>query len=834
MSSRNHNNKKEVFKELEKTISPVLVINNPSLKPYIEVFEYYPENIYQQPLGSLIGFFEIKDYSKDSAYIVNFLTLTLKKEYYNNPKRSVAESLDSALHKVNLALSEITNKGNIEWLGKLNAAIFVLEKNNAHFSVAGKAKIFLYRNTVLTDLSEGLASDFPEPHPLKTFINVSSGRLEKFDQILITSEDIFHILSVTELRKNFQRFKGEKFIQLLKTALSNQLELIATLVVQISDTKLTNEIKNFSSRKKSSPIGNVFSEKTFIKSQKQLEINESQFNEDSNKEKDEDEYTDKKTGHIYVQGEDDESDENKRINLYWDMTREKIAQGWYSAKNDIKRKFSLHKKQLAKKWQLLRIEREKKLQALKEKMKKEQTEKAMDTMKPELETKENEEIPSQNKKETMNYDHDRKIEEIVKVEEITISDKPQELTFKEKLEIAVEQEQKITIEEKNEPANAAEAKEKESWIAIFVSALKKIANKIINVLGKISAYIRTLAVKAYEKIKQINISDAKKVYGFIPHFSKIKRLFSSFSYNQKIYTLLALLIIFIGPIFIVKWMNRTKIPTINELENVQPTLSEILSSEKNINLSTQKQSILSHNDLINAMVTNNGIAAITKNSVIIINNGEQKEYTLPENSGISSKATFMKDLSLVFIVTDKNKVVSFSPVSAKFISENINLPENISNYFMGTYLTYIYMLDPQTNQIYRYPRATGGFGSKTSWLKEDLSLGGISDMTIDENIYCVQNNYVLKLFKGKKQSFSLENSNTPVNFDKIFTNIDSSSLYALDAKKSRIVQYNKTDGTIIKQYFNEALADGTSLSVDEINKIAYITTSSELISLSIQ
>ena len=285
MSSRNHNNKKEVFKELEKTISPVLVINNPSLKPYVEVFEYYPENIYQQPLGSLIGFFEIKDYSKDSAYIVNFLTLTLKKEYYNNPKRSVAESLDSALHKVNLALSEIANKGNIEWLGKLDAAIFVLEKNNAHFSVSGKAKIFLYRNTVLTDLSEGLASDFPEPHPLKTFINVSSGRLEKFDQILITSEDIFHILSVTELRKNFQRFKGEKFVQLLKTALSNQLELIATLVVQISDTNLTNEIKNFSSRKKISPIGNVFSEKTFIKSQKQSEINESQFNEGSNKKK---------------------------------------------------------------------------------------------------------------------------------------------------------------------------------------------------------------------------------------------------------------------------------------------------------------------------------------------------------------------------------------------------------------------------------------------------------------------------------------------------------------------------------------------------------------------
>jgi hypothetical protein len=131
MSSRNHDKNKEVIKELEKTISPVLVVNNSSLKPYVELFEYSPENIYQQPLGSLVGFFEIKEYSQDSAYIVNFLTSVLKKEYYINPKRPVTESLDSALHKVNLALSELAKQGNVEWLGKLNAAICVLEKNTA-------------------------------------------------------------------------------------------------------------------------------------------------------------------------------------------------------------------------------------------------------------------------------------------------------------------------------------------------------------------------------------------------------------------------------------------------------------------------------------------------------------------------------------------------------------------------------------------------------------------------------------------------------------------------------------------------------------------------------
>ena len=280
--------------------------------------------------------------------------------------------------------------------------------------------------------------------------------------------------------------------------------------------------------------------------------------------------------------------------------------------------------------------------------------------------------------------------------------------------------------------------------------------------------------------------------------------------------------------------NRPKPQTITEVAIKAPTLSEVLVNEKNINLSPETKIILSNNTLITTLATNSGVAVIAKNSLLVINNGEQKEFVLPENFGASIRATFMKDLSLVFILTDQNKIISFSPVSKKFTDNNISLPARSSSLLIGTYLTYMYALDPASNQIYRYPRATGGFGEKTSWLKDNTPLTGISDMTIDDNIYCVLDNNILKLFKGKKQDLTLEASNTPVHFDNIFTTIDSSSLYSLDTKNSRIVQYSKADGTITAQYFNKALSDGKSLSVDETNKIAYITTSSELISVSIQ
>ncbi|EKD46546.1 MAG: hypothetical protein ACD_67C00183G0001, partial [uncultured bacterium] len=353
-----------MLKELEKTISPVLVLNNSALKPYVELFEYAPENIYQQPLGSLVGFFEVKEFSEESAYIVNHLTAVLKKEYYINPKRPVTESLDSALHKINMALAEIARIGSVEWLGKINAAICVLEKNNAHFSVSGNAKIFLHRNNILSEISEDLASDELEPHPLKTFINVSSGRLEKNDRLLITSEDIFHILPATEIDKNFQRFKGEKFVQFLRTALSNQMEMLPSVIVEMIEPApvvKAMKTKNASSRS-TEKASNFFSEQTFANSTAKdtLSLDE-QPDEMEAENMDASNYTDKKTGHIYIQGEatGNEKNTNSQMHMYQDLAKEKITQGFFMAKNELRKRFSLYKKQLAKKRALRQAEKEK-------------------------------------------------------------------------------------------------------------------------------------------------------------------------------------------------------------------------------------------------------------------------------------------------------------------------------------------------------------------------------------------------------------------------------------------------------------------------------------------
>ena len=802
MPSKNTEKNLDSFKELQKNISPILVINNPSLKPYIELFEYVPENIYQKPLGSLIGFFEIKEYSDDSAYVVNFLTSVLKKEYYANPKRPVTESFDSALHKVNLALSEVAKHGNVEWIGKLHASICVVEKNNIHFTVAGNAKIFLNRKTTLTDISEGLSSDENEPHPLKTFVNVSSGRIEKEDRLIITSEDIFHILKLSDLKKNLQRLTKTQFVQFLKTALSNELEMIATIVTdfeeakKISVAKKSNKTESIAEKE----AVNVFSGATFPgQPTVALPQEESSDDEDISQSA---EYTDKKTGHIYVQG-DELPEEMSQTQYYWEITIEKITDSWLYTRNNLRRKYNLNKQRIEKEIEHLKIKAEQRKQRLAE-------EKALAMEKMETEIKDQ---PS----------------EAEDIEEIPLKEKIQ--AAKKQLAQVIDLREKENLKKikKNKPVEIPEEIEqpKTSKQSSNITPAANSALKLSNETLKKCLIVCKNSIKKI-KIRKINFKKIKVA----PQFSKIINLYHSMTHKQRVNVFISLVIIFIIPIFIANWLNRPKPATIQNLPKIELTETEKLANEKNMRLKNEVRKIITGSDIISVFNFADDVISLTNKSLLVSrSNGQITEYKIPENAGTAIKGTYMKDLSMILIYTSQNKLLSFTPTNAKFSENNIDLAGISSDSFMGTYLTYLYILDPKANTIVRYPRAEGGFGSKTNWLKDSTTLSGTSDMTIDDSIYAIQNNQIIKFFKGSKQPLNFEASNTPVHVDKIFTTVDSQYVYVLDKQNSRIVKYDKS-GMISAQYFNEALKDGSSITADEKNNSIFITTKSGLISLS--
>lgn len=312
--------KRQVFEKIAPSAIEIFVARSDSLKPYATCFQYLPDNIAREPLGLLAGVLVIRDRNENSAYIVNFLSSLAKKEYYSNPRRDAIESFEASLNKINLGLAELTKEGNTEWIGTLDAVLCSIERNNLHFSVAGKAKALLFRDGRLSDVSAGLADEDPE-HPMKTFIDVASGKVSPGDRIIITTPEIFSTLSESELERSASRLPGEQFERFLRTAFINKLDLSATILIDIG-TVAEYERPLAPKRSLATPLSipNAWSRTIFETSKKHGNSIEDGLKEKQEEKK---ERVDNKTGHIYITGGTSKHEENEfweRLRLFFEDT----------------------------------------------------------------------------------------------------------------------------------------------------------------------------------------------------------------------------------------------------------------------------------------------------------------------------------------------------------------------------------------------------------------------------------------------------------------------------------------------------------------------------------
>lgn len=741
---------------LETSFEDVLICKKESAKTLLEIFTQEPENVAQENLGKLAGILEITDDSPDSSYIVNYLVSVLKKEYYSKTKRGSIESFESALNKANLALAKLAEHGNVNWLGKINAIILAIEKNNIHLSQAGNARTFLLRGKAFTDITDG-AQSIASPSPFKTFIDVLSGRLEKDDQLIITTDAIFEIFSSEEIKRSALKFSPPDFIRFLKTALGNELEKSAVLIARIEEKELL-EKKSVSPKNEDL---NAFSQASFAKKyppqQKQEPMAEEEkkslvkeIKEDLQKESAE--FIDKKTGHIYIK----ESYSLKEKNIFWENTLE------------------ISRVKLAEFYAFLT----KRMANLKQKI--------------------------------VSYKFFNKIE-TAKEEPISPTEAPP--TQKEPQKPLVDKE-KLILLFKEIILNV-----KNISLAIFSFSLFAVKKILLGIKTFIPKKINSSEKRVAPLLKKDSLFEKIR-----PRFSKIKETFFKLDQSQKIYAALAIMLLLIVPYFIAKIQNKniSEEPVFQEIapENPLP-----LEQDKNVSRIENLQSVFSQADLVKIINLNGKIFFIDKNK---LTNAEDKQsYSFPTDFSSLKIAFPMNDLNLIFLMNQNNRIISWSPLSKKFQENVLAIPAGAEISLAETYLTYLYLLDKNHQQIYRYPRATGGFGEKTNWLKDDIDLKEISDIAIGENIFLAQNGEILKFFQGKKQNFTLEKTATPIFADQLYTQRDSQNLFVLDKKNSRLVKLD-LNGNIVSQFYNTEISSATDFEINEESNLAFFSNNNEV------
>ncbi len=363
--------RKTLPKVLVMDIVDVFVASSAKQRTYIEQINFAPRNFTQKHLGTICGFFMVRDKSSWSAHIVHFLNAEFKKEYFSQSKRSMSESFIAALHHTNRALAELAKNDNINWIGMLDSVLCTYDDTTIHFSVTGGGLVLLMRDGELIDISEGLSPEQASPNPLKTFVDTASGQLIAGDKLILTSSELLDLVPHEELEKNLTRFDDDEFFQFVSTVLTNECQMASTQIITISEKQQSDKriiqksreitsnadfplsskdavqeeeiiipenafsAQHYSTDKKKShyiPDGSTDIEPSPSVRAKKNPISQKKSTPTDDVQNDHgDEYVDKRTGHIYVSGDSHEKS-SSTINPHIDNVKDYLSDFFYFLK----------------------------------------------------------------------------------------------------------------------------------------------------------------------------------------------------------------------------------------------------------------------------------------------------------------------------------------------------------------------------------------------------------------------------------------------------------------------------------------------------------------------
>lgn len=294
------------------------------------------------------------------------------------------------------------------------------------------------------------------------------------------------------------------------------------------------------------------------------------------------------------------------------------------------------------------------------------------------------------------------------------------------------------------------------------------------------------------------------------------------------------IIIALSAFFLTRQTNENSIDVNKETprEQTETQIPAFLDTEKNAHLLKEPITLAKSEDQnITSIILNGEIYLVTTKE--IVNAREEKSYLFPTDSGAALLAAPMNDLGLIFIYTDAKKLFAWSTINHSFVQNTLSLPEKTNVKDIDTYLTYIYVLDNINNQIYRLPRAEGGFGEPISWLKDSIALEENSRMALNENIFFTTGKNAVQVFSRGRYVKDLESPNTPLTVTDLFTRPDLTNIYALDKENKRVLVWNQ-DGTLIAQYFSEKFSNARTLSINEKTNEILVTTDNSLLAFKIE
>lgn len=150
-------------------------------------------------------------------------------EHSNNPLKS----FEAALKNVNDELFALTERGETDWLGHVNALIVLIDRDEVHIAQTGNATAYLFRQRKISQVTDE-GQEAAEPHPLNTFANIISGQVVEGDRVVFSNQDLFSLMSLDQIRTAVtDQTPFVAATQIVKTIRRQKITSVSTILVAI-------------------------------------------------------------------------------------------------------------------------------------------------------------------------------------------------------------------------------------------------------------------------------------------------------------------------------------------------------------------------------------------------------------------------------------------------------------------------------------------------------------------------------------------------------------------------------------------------------------------------
>ena len=791
-------------KKIKVTLKEV-VVSSEEGKSFCDTFIYIPENIDEQALGNLYIIGEIVNFSESSSYLINTLASKIKTEFYSNPKRSTMESLESGLHKVNTALSDLAEQNNTDWMGNLNMTCSAYKDGELYISQAGKIRTVLIRDNKVSDIGKNIASQ-NDSHPLKTFANIASGELEAGDLVLFTTPELFNVFSEEKLKELVSSHNLDDLIQIISDTAdqNNDINTMGVLAMKIEEnnpetiphTHIEIEPKKSDFFEKQNEAAPFLQEK-----EEMTEINEKEtFNAKEAETKNENIQQTTETDNNIIGTEEKLSLEDI-INKYENSEENNVSANDKNELNDTNES---------------RLEAENNVT---------KEEKDSDDFLSSLD--------EDTKNKSLGQILNKLSKSLVKIFFLIIS--PVISLFKKFIELLKNIKNRETSDEELYQKINLVPKRKKVIIIAFVLVAFVLASGLIfkrykNIEDdKFTAY-SSIFLQAQEKIDQAEIDSISDKNEARKKLLEAKNLIdqrdTTLNEKNRYIDLNNKFIVLLNDI-------QDQLDTIDLVDRIDDLKQAI--DFNTVNYINNPEKIFQYNDEYFVFDSKNKLISdldLSKN-----NAGDLKIYA-NDNINFTAISTLISKTGEIVFITNNNdfetyniNTESFSNTSEKLSSSSAEIKD------IDSYSNFIYTLNPTSNQIYKFKKTQAGFDSGNPWLEidENISVENAISLTIDGSIYVLRSDGTIDKYRtGSKQKFSVEIPSTPVSdTSTIYTKPEMNYLYVTDKQNKRIILFDKSDGKLVKQFVNDKFNNLQNIIVDQKEETIYALSGNNIFEIEI-